>query len=122
MGTFLGSRQLIRRRWESGSRGTDGRWTRGALQETPFSGSLQNLPNKRRDVMMEGTRQSDYRYVITGRDFLRTEDDKADPKVQADEVVDCATGEVYKVITAKNDSGLLPHQRCDLLRVREGPT
>lgn len=117
-----GRYRLLRRRYAAGSRDADGLWARGAASDTPFTvSSLQELPGRRRDAMLDGTRLSDYRVVYTERGFLRTEDDKATPKVEADEVVDCDSGTVYKVVSVKDDSGLIPHQRCDLLRLREGP-
>lgn len=113
---------LVRRRYAAGSRGTDGRWVRGAVTDTPFVvSSLQELGGRDREVVEEGTRRSDYRVVYTEPGFLRTENDKVTPKLEADEVVRTDTGEVYKVVRARDFSGLLPHQKGTLFLLREGP-
>lgn len=113
--------RLIRYRHSGGSYGSDGRWERGHLQQAVFRGSLQALQGNQRIVLQEGTRRSDYRTLYTGENFLRTEDDKADPPYEADEVEDCRTGYRYKVVEVRPSGTLIPHQQVTLLRLREGP-
>ncbi len=111
---------LVRRRYAAGSRDANGRWVRGAATDTSFVGNVQDLPGKTRNVEPSGTRRSERREVYVGqRDFLRPEDDRSSPKIEADEVL--IDGLVYKVQSVETDSGLITHTTAIVELLREGP-
>lgn len=114
---------LVRRRYGPGSRDSDGLWVPGTAVDTPIAvRSLQeHRGGRRREVRGDGTRRSDSRVLFCERGLLRVANDKVTPKVEADEVVDCDSGIVYKVVAAVDDAGLIPHQRCELQQVQEAP-
>jgi len=113
---ILGLRTVTRRRFASGSRGTDGRWTKGAATDTSISMGVQPLSDRELQRLPEGERQSQQLKGYTTAD-VRTVDDKASPQVDADRIV--VDSIVYEVRDVVEQTSLLPHKRVRLLRLLE---
>lgn len=113
--SFLAQRPLTRRRYNPGAYDATGMWTSGATTDTTFSGSLQPLNGRDREVLPEGLRRTASKKVYAPPGTLRTVDQHAN--LSADEVV--ADGLTYVVIHVDESRNLLPHQRVFLQRKRE---
>ena len=113
---ILGLRSVTRRRFASGSRGSDGRWTKGAATDTSISMGVQPLSDRELQRLPEGERQSQQLKGYTAAD-VRTVDDRASPQVDADQII--VDSVVYEVRDVVEQTSLLPHKRVRLLRLLE---
>lgn len=110
----LGDRSLTRRRYATGA-WTAGAWVPGAATDSTFTGSVQPLGGRDRQVLPEGLRQRDGRKVYCDRGTLRT-DDQHTGNV-ADEVL--INGIAYTVVHVDSSHELLEHDRAFLVRRQE---
>lgn len=110
----LGDRALVRRRFAAGSL-VAGRYTPGASTDDAFTGSLQPLRGTDREVLPEGTRQTDSRKIYTDPDTLRTADQHSG--LPADHVI--VDGVAFVVVHVDSPHPIIPHQRAYIVRVQE---
>ena len=110
----LGDKLLTRRRYAPGA-WIAGTWTPGAATDSPFTGSVQPLGGRDRQVLPEGIRSRDGRKVYTDRGTLRT-DDQHTGNV-ADEVL--VNGIAYTVVHVDDSHELIEHDRAFLVRRQE---
>ena len=112
--SLLGEQTLTRRRFEAGTWAA-GRWTTGDSDDTSFTGSVQPMGGKDRQVLPEGLRHLDGRKVYCAQGTLRVDDQHA--QVQADEVV--IDSVAFTVVHVDSDHPLLEHDRAYLVRTQE---
>ena len=114
--SLLGEGPVTRRRRDGGA-WTAGRWVRGAVVDTPFSGSVQRLSGRDRETLGSGDRSREDRKILTlHRGFLRAEDQYA--TLEADEVI-TANGVAYTVVHVDDEHPLIPHEHVLLVRTNE---
>lgn len=111
---LLGEATLTRRRTAAPT-WTAGRAVAGVATDSPFTGSVQPMGGKDRQVLPEGLRQRDGRKVYAPRGTLRTDDQHAG--TPADVVVVDGVG--FTVVHVDSDHPLLEHDRALLVRAQE---
>lgn len=110
----LGDRDLVRRRFVAGTF-TAGRHTGGSSTDTTFTGSLQPLSGRDREVLPEGTRITDSRKIYVDPGTLRTDNQYTGDA--ADHVI--IDGDAFVVVHVDEPHPLILHDRVYIERVQE---
>jgi hypothetical protein len=111
---ILGQRDITRRRYAVGSRGSDGRWTAGAATDSTIQGSVQPADGDELATLPEGDRSKRARKVYTETE-LRTgaqEEELAPDRLVFD-------GEVWEVREVAREHSTLAHYKAIVVQLQE---
>lgn len=113
--TTLGQEPITRRRYAAGSRGSDGRWTRGAVTDTDLFATVQPANARDLQILPEGLRQRDAIKLYTDDAVLRTANQNG--QGDADEVV--VDGVSYEVQSIARQRAVMAHYKALATRIQE---
>ena len=114
---ILGAEPITRRRFASGARGADGRYTPGASTDTTILASVQPLEGRDREILPEGERQTDGIKVYTESDVRTVNQHGGAGGNTPDRLI--FDGLVYEVRNVSRQRSIIPHYRAFALLLQE---